>query len=224
MPYSGVAVSNTDLANYYAKRASEYDAIYLKPERQSDIKSLAGLLSDLMENRKVLEVACGTAYWTQFYAPKTISTTATDYNEEVLAIARIRVANHKNVRLTQANAFSLENLSSEFNAGLAAFWCSHLEKSRISLFLRAFHSKLIPASRVVFIDNRYVEGSSTPISRTDEHGNTYQTRLLSDGRKFEVLKNFPTGEEFRVLVGDHGKDIRFKEFTYFWCGWYEILA
>ena len=42
------------------------------------------------------------------------------------------------------------------------------------------------------LDNKYVKGSSTPISRTDAHGNTYQTRPLKDGSTHEVLKNFPS--------------------------------
>ena len=94
-------MNKTDIANYYAERASEYDVIYLKPERQKDIKSLLELLSDLLSNREVLEVACGTGYWTQFFAPQTISTTATDYNEEVLIIARNRLANQEVVTMTQ---------------------------------------------------------------------------------------------------------------------------
>ena len=44
---------------------------------------------------------------------------------------------------------------------------------------------------MVFFDNCYVEGSSTPLSRTDAAGNTYQSRRLDDGSTHEVLKNFP---------------------------------
>ena len=41
---------------------------------------------------------------------------------------------------------------------------------------------------MVYVDNRYVAGSSTPISRRDEFGNTYQLRSLKDGTHYEVLK------------------------------------
>jgi demethylmenaquinone methyltransferase/2-methoxy-6-polyprenyl-1,4-benzoquinol methylase len=37
---------------------------------------------------------------------------------------------------------------------------------------------------VVFIDNMFVPGNSTPLSRTDDRGNTYQQRSLDDGRSF----------------------------------------
>ena len=51
---------STYIANYYAKRAREYDKVYEKPERQSDIAELRSMLCDLLKERWVLEVACGT--------------------------------------------------------------------------------------------------------------------------------------------------------------------
>ena len=47
------------------------------------------------------------------------------------------------------------------------------------------------------LDNNYVIGSSTPISRTDANGNTYQARPLQDGSTHEVLKNFPSQAELK---------------------------
>lgn len=217
-------MSADNLAGYYAERANEYDAIYLKPERQDDIRRLAAHLAGLFVQRTVLEIACGTGYWTQFFAPSATAVTATDYNQEVLAIAKNRLVMQENVRLRQADAFSLGEVGDGFDAGFAGFWWSHVERDRLGSFLRGLHAKLKPGSRVVFADNRYVEGSSTPISRTDADGNTYQTRRLSDGRQFEVLKNFPNEQAFRRHVEGHGENVRFKEFTYFWCGWYDLPA
>ena len=215
-------MTDIELAKYYAERALEYDVIYSKPERQCDIKLLASHLTEQLDNKNVLEVACGTGYWTQFYGPHSNFTTATDYNEEVLSIARGRLDAHDNIRVEQSDAYSLNNIYGDFNAGLAAFWWSHLEKSKIAAFLETFHSKLSPGSRVVMADNIYVEGSSTPVSRTDSEGNSYQLRRLKHGRTYEVLKNFPTEAEFRNLVAPYGKNIQLKKFTYFWCGWYKL--
>jgi len=215
-------MNDSDLAKYYADRASEYDAIYSKPERQGDIKLLSALLTEQLSNKSVLEVACGTGYWTQFYGPGSNFTTATDYNKEVLSIARGRLGVHDNIRVKQSDAYLLENICGDFNAGIAAFWWSHLEKSKIAAFLETFHSKLSSGSQVVMADNLYVEGSSTPLSRTDSEGNSYQLRRLNDGKTYEVLKNFPTEAEFKSQILPYGKDIRFRKFTYFWCGWYTL--
>lgn len=214
--------NDTHLTDYYAERATEYDAIYHKPERQEDIKLLSKLLSDLLQERRILEVACGTGFWTRYLATRSKTITATDYNETVLAIARDRLVNLNNVQVQQADAFSLDNVTGEFNAGLAAFWWSHLTKTQIDLFLKPFHAKLLPGSLVVIIDSLYVEGSNTPISRTDSEGNTYQKRILADGREFEVLKNFTSQAEFCEQVSAYGNNIQFQKLTYFWCGWYQI--
>ena len=67
-------------------------------------------------------------------------------------------------------------------------------------FLNVLHARLEPGALVVFTDNRYVEGSSLPITREDADGNTYQERRLRDGTEYEVLKNFPEEAELRSLL------------------------
>ena len=84
-------------------------------------------------------------------------------------------------------------------------------------FLKQFHGRLQSGAMAVFIDNQYVEGSSTPISGTDEDGNTYQDRCLADGSWHRVLKNFPTETELRDAVGEAGADMRYVDFRYYWC-------
>ncbi len=56
------------LVDYYAKRASEYERIYEKPERQNDLEILRNLFRKTLAGRNVLEIACGTGYWTQVVA------------------------------------------------------------------------------------------------------------------------------------------------------------
>ena len=75
---------------------------------------------------------------------------------------------------------------------------------------------LSSGARVMFIDNAFVEGSSTPISRTDEHGNTYQVRRLDDGSTHEVLKNFPTKSELVSAVDGLATDVRIEFLRYYW--------
>ena len=73
--------------------------------------------------------------------------------------------------------------------------------SRLARWLDRLHSRLEAGARIVFIDNRYVDGSSTPIARTDADGNTWQRRRLDDRSVHDVLKNFPTREQVFDLVG-----------------------
>ena len=77
-------------------------------------------------------------------------------------------------------------------------------------------SKIKPGSLIAFLDNRYVEGSSTPVSRTDGGGNTYQTRKLDDGSSHEVLKNFPAEGELIQRASRHGWGANVDLFEHFW--------
>ena len=59
-------------------------------------------------------------------------------------------------------------------------------------------------------------GSSTPISRTDAEGNTYQMRKLASGEEYEVLKNFPTPEELADAVRPVAREAHLESLTYYW--------
>ena len=206
-----------DLIAYYARRASEYDRIYAKPERQNDLLALRSLLRDAFTGHDVLEVACGTGYWTQVISESARSVLATDINETVLAVARRKTYSNPNVRFQAADARTLADVGGNFTAGFAGFWWSHIPKASLQTVLKAFHGKLLPGSLVVFLDNKYVEGSSTPVTRQDCNGNTYQKRKLEDGVEFEVLKNFPTEAALREEVDSHAGNPIVMEFTYYWC-------
>ena len=66
------------------------------------------------------------------------------------------------------------------------------------------------------LDNRYVEGSSTPISRRDAEGNTYQVRALLSGETHEVLKNFPSARELAQAVRPFAAEAWLEETAYYW--------
>jgi ubiquinone/menaquinone biosynthesis C-methylase UbiE len=57
------------MQSYYAARANEYDRVYDKPERQADVQAMQEWLPSLFVGSRLLEVACGTGFWTQFIAP-----------------------------------------------------------------------------------------------------------------------------------------------------------
>ena len=217
------AMKDSALLDYYARRAQEYEQIYEKPERQRELALLKAHLIKLLAGREVLEVACGTGYWTALLAPFTRSMCATDAAAEVLDVARAKAYPPGRVRFEQADAYTLDAVAGDFNGGLAGFWWSHIQKSRQADFLKNFHGRLQAGAMAVLIDNQYVEGSSTPISGADEDGNTYQERRLADGSQHRVLKNFPTEAELRDALGEAGADIRFVDFTYYWCLSYTLV-
>lgn len=212
-------MSNDSMPSYYAQRAREYERIYAKPERQSDLRQLESRISTMFTGRDVLEIACGTGYWTQFASRSAHSITATDINPEVIAIAKTK--SYRTPPLfTIADAYVLAGIPGTFDAALCAFWWSHVPKERLDPFLDQLHKRLLPGSLVVFLDNRYVEGSSTPISSTDAFGNTYQDRRLDDGSTHHVLKNFPSSAEIESALASRAAHVEILELQYYWLATY----
>ena len=201
---------------YYAKRAAEHDRIYDLPERQGDVRQLQQFCRTRFAGLEILEISCGTGYWTRFIAASALSVTAVDINEEVLSIARTRPPAGAAVEFHQADSYALPAFNRLFGAGFAGFWWSHVPKHRLGEFLAGFHRQLAPGALVVFIDNRYVPGSSTPIHRTDENGDSYQLRKLGDGSMHEVLKNFPSPDELQAAVGGSASSVELTLLDYYW--------
>ena len=207
---------STQLADYYAARAQEYERIYDKPERQSDLARLKRLIPAYFTGRDVLEVACGTGYWTQFIAPAARKVTGTDVNPETLAIARTKDFPAGRVSLEVADAHRLYDRYSGYTGAFAGFWWSHLTRAERRGFLDALHRALAPGALVVMLDNAYVEGSSTPIAYVDAEGNSFQRRKLADGSQHDVLKNFPTESELQADLGARGEAVEYTALDYFW--------
>lgn len=213
-----------ELQQYYSRRASEYEEIYQKQERQQDLTRLKIILCDLLRGHRILELACGTGYWTEVIAAVAQSIVATDTSEEVIAIAKRKVYPPNRVQFVLADAYALDSVPGSFTAGFAGFWWSHIPMQRLSEFLHGFHRRLGNGAHVVFIDNRYVEGSSTPIAGQDEAGNTYQVRPLRDGPQYRVLKNFPSAEEVRVVLNSLSLGLEVLELDYYWCASYRVAT
>jgi demethylmenaquinone methyltransferase/2-methoxy-6-polyprenyl-1,4-benzoquinol methylase len=203
------------LAAYYARRAAEYERIYAKPERQADLAALRTRIGKLFEGGRVLELACGTGYWTDVIAGTAAQVTALDVNEEVLDIARTK-PNAAKVAFLRGSAYDIPVPDRAHDALFAGFWWSHVPLERLELFLKGITPKLKPGALVAFLDNRYVEGSSTPVTRRDAQGNAYQTRKLDDGSTHEVLKNFPEEGELLQRAARHGLEGHVDLLRYFW--------
>ncbi len=211
-----MAQPDPEMAAYYAARALEYERIFAKPERQADLRILEKEIPSLLAEKRVLEIACGTGYWTQHIARAARSILATDLTEETLAVARSKNLPAEKVRFAIADAYDLPAAEGPFDGAYAGFWWSHLRHSEVRPFLESLRRCLAPGAVVVLMDNLYVEGSSTPISRTDAEGNTWQERALQDGKKHDVLKNFPTEEQLMRQVEGFGTNCRYTALDYYW--------
>lgn len=211
------------MSAYYVQRASYYERVYHKPERQSDLRAMETWLSEPFEGRRVLEVACGTGWWTPHGARDCASWLATDINLETMAIAQAKALPAGKVRFAAVDAYTLAELQGQtFNAAFTGCWWSHVPLARLRAWLALLHQHLESGARVVMLDNSFVQTSSTPLTRTDAEGNTYQNRVLDDGSVHEVLKNFPTPEQAFAMLGPRAVNPQWTQHTHYWVLTYEL--
>jgi demethylmenaquinone methyltransferase/2-methoxy-6-polyprenyl-1,4-benzoquinol methylase len=179
------------------------------------LRALEARLRTMLAGRKVLELACGTGYWTDVFAPQAAQVTAMDLNDEVLDIARAK-KNSGKVEFLRGSAYEIPDFGRRHDALLAGHWWSHVRLDGLDAFLDSATRAVAPGALMAFFDNRYVEGSSTPLSRRDAQGNTYQARKLDDGSSHEVLKNFPDKGELIQRASKHGRDAHVELLPHYW--------
>jgi SAM-dependent methyltransferase len=203
------------MLDYYRKRASEYDTLYETEAWRGELTVLRDWLVGHATDRTILEVAAGTGYWTAVAAPVAKAITATDINAETLAVAAARNLG-EHVALVRADAWRLPDTPERCDLGMAHLWWSHIRTQDRGRFLAHLASRLRTRATLLMIDQNHVPGFGLPIGRRDADGNTYQTRWLDSGERFEVVKNYPDRAELERSIGQACDDVRILQLIHFW--------
>jgi demethylmenaquinone methyltransferase/2-methoxy-6-polyprenyl-1,4-benzoquinol methylase len=174
------------------------------------LEQYATFIGGKLQGRRVLEVACGTGFWTQKLADHAERVWAIDAVAAMLAEARARRYPRANVEIAFADAFTLDGVPDGWDGGFHFQWFSHVPRSRIPEFLSAFHRKLKPDAVVVFGDNN--DRGTDP----DAEGNLYQDRVLPDGGRYRIIKNWPDEAELRQVLRPHATAVEYRSFEHDW--------
>jgi SAM-dependent methyltransferase len=203
-------------AEYYAKMAEHYDAVYDKPEREDDQEELCDHVAEALAGHIVLEVGCGTGFWTEIAAETALSIVATDINPNLIELAKTRDLPEEQVSFRVADAYNLPTDLGEFTAILAGFWWSHVARADQEKLLAHWRDQFGKDLLVVLVDDTYVEGSSDTVARTDLEGNTYQIKTAPDGMRYEIMKNYPSDSSLRKKLASSVREIKIVRLEYFW--------
>jgi ubiquinone/menaquinone biosynthesis C-methylase UbiE len=203
-------------AEYYAKMAEHYDAVYDKEERGDDLDEMCDHVAEALEGHIVLEIACGTGFWTEIAAESALSIVATDINENLLELAKTRGLAEDQVSYRVADAYNLPDDLGEFTAILVGFFWSHVARADQEKLLAHWRARFGKDILVVLVDDTYAEGSSPTVARTDLEGNTYQIMTAPDGQRYEVPKNYPSDSGLRKKLAGSVREIRIERQEYYW--------
>lgn len=203
-------------AEFYARSGSSHDRVYDKPERQADLAAMRGHVADALRGHAVLELACGTGYWTGVIAECADSVLATDVNAEMVDLATLRALPAGKVRFRVADAFNLPQDIGSFTAVFIGFWWSHVRRGEQERFLAQLRKAVGKDVLLVMLDDIYVEGSSESVARTDLEGNTYQIRTAPDGERYEIPKIYPSDSALRKRLSASVREIKIVRREYYW--------
>ena len=216
-----MAAADASLVDYYRASAPHFDGVYAKPERQDDLRELEAMVGAEFAGRRVLEVACGTGYWTRFIATSALDVICVDAAPEMLAQARRRIS-ARNVRFVDGDAYALSPDLGNFDGAFAGFFLSHVPKAKLRPFVAQLNGRLAAGARVLLIDNRFVDGSSSPIDHVDAAGDSFQERHLADGTAHQVRKNFLDEAELRSCVEGLATGVDYRAFRHYWALRYAV--
>jgi SAM-dependent methyltransferase len=210
------------LRQYYDRRAAEYEEIYVPRDvdHGRELGVLARALRESLSGRRVLEVACGTGYWTGALSHAAREVVAIDASLPMLAEAREK-GFPPHVRFLHGDAYDLASAGEGFDGALAMFWLSHVPRRRLGDFLGALHARLVPGARVFFGDNVYIPGLGGQFSGPDENGDTFKLRALADGSRHRVVKNYFTEDQLRELFAPRADELVLWRARYFWSATYQ---
>jgi 2-polyprenyl-3-methyl-5-hydroxy-6-metoxy-1,4-benzoquinol methylase len=200
---------------YYRARASEYDEWFLRrgrfdygPElnRQwfAEVVEVAQALTDFNPAGHVLELACGTGWWTQQLAGYADRITAVDASPEVIEINRKRLSDPR-VEYVQADLFTWKP-QERYDVVFFSFWLSHVPQERFESFWETVRSALAPGGRVFFIDSLYSETSSAKNHSLNPEEATMR-RKLNDGREFQIYKLYYDPNDLEMRLSRMGWNI-----------------
>lgn len=200
-----------EITRYYDAISLDYDksAGYTNPEVEELRKSIKERFQEILCGKNVLEIACGTGYWTQVIAETSKSVLAIDINPSMISMAAEKCAKLNNVSFLVADAYTLKGIPGGFDAAFAHWWWSHIPKNLITSFLNTLHSKLNTGSIVFFRDHLAYSGFKTS---DNIEGNNIENRQLSDGSAFNVVKNYPSKDEIFTALSGIADDVQYLEF------------
>lgn len=203
-------------AEYYAKMAEQYDAVYDLEEREDDQEELCDHVAETLAGHIVLELACGTGFWTEIASETALSIVATDINPNLIELARTRGLPEEQVTFRVADAYNLPADLGEFTAILVGFWWSHVARADQEKLLAHWRANFGKDIMIVLLDDTYVEGTSDTVARTDLEGNTYQIKTAPDGMRYEIPKNYPSDSALRKKLASSVREIKIVRLEHFW--------
>lgn len=218
----GLMTERDSMHAYYCDRAP-YMAKSLEIAPSGQVVDIIAGLTALARDKTVLEIACGTGYFTRFVGPVSRRTVATDVSEEMLSVARsLRIPR---TRIVNDDAYRLEHVGGErFDFGFAMHWASHIPRARWAEFFTTFHARLQPGATVMLVDDIRRPNDADPWYSKLATRDTYEIRHLPNGGDYEIVKTFFSAEDLRARLEPYAANLQLRYERPRWWLTYQTLS
>jgi ubiquinone/menaquinone biosynthesis C-methylase UbiE len=204
---------------YYDERAPEYEEAYTRgtgtasiPESEvfkAEARELARVVGRIVHGR-VMDLACGTAYWLPNYAAKCSHITLFDQSDRMLAEARAKVSNLG--ILSRCDFVHGDLLDHDFalkrhDTALVGFLLSHLTVVEERTLFDALRALLTSAGGFLILDSAW-SPERAQFNRKEER----QARQTNDGTPFEIYKRYCDRDDISRWEQEHTVDVRIEYF------------
>ncbi len=211
-------MNSDEMMRYYCARAPEYEQAYYRdvPKRREELREEAERLERLVAGKTVLDLACGTGFWTGVMAKTAAGITAVDVSSEM-----IREAKKKQyalpVQFIQADLYNMPTQPRNYDIVALGFWFSHHPRQEYDRLFGVLTAGLGSNGLIWMIDNNPpAEFHPDESVRTDENGNNFKRRCLNDGREFVILKNYFSRPELESIFSARFKIRKLVYRRYYW--------
>jgi 2-polyprenyl-3-methyl-5-hydroxy-6-metoxy-1,4-benzoquinol methylase len=186
------------MLDYYNERAPEYEEAYTRGTGTTSMTdpsmftTEATLLANVVHrfgHGRLIDLACGTAYWLPQYASACSGITLFDQSEKMLEESRTKVEQlgvGDRCSFLQGDVVAHEFRRDAYDCALVGFFLSHTTESQEAVVFAALKKMLDPSSgRFLILDSAW----STERARFNAKAER-QERRLNDGRRFEIYKRY----------------------------------
>ena len=148
---------------------------------------LGGIVRRFARGR-IMDLACGTAYWLPEYAPNCSHITLFDQSDRMLMEARAKVNRLGLVDrcvFVRGDLFEHAFEQDAYDTVLVGFLLSHLTEAHEHRPVRRAPDDARPSGRFLILDSAW-----SPERATVNHKVEHQPRRLNDGTTFEIYKRY----------------------------------
>lgn len=178
---------------YYQARAREYDKSVegignsgaispINDKANQEWLRIVKALHEIPPVGEVLELACGTGFWTRELLFLSNAITAVDGSSEMIEVNRSKLRDAR-IKYECIDIFEWEP-NKTYDLIFFAFWLSHVPPTHLSGFLDKVVRATKPGGRVFIIDEPMSESN---ISGANVDG-LFQQRSLENGSSYRIVK------------------------------------